>query len=358
MVKALELVSSLSIIRKIPIGWKLKLQYLISKKPSYPLLSKNDLKVIVTLAADYGNLGDIAITYAQTKFLKEHFPDRQIITVHVKDTYMLNILKKSIGPDDIITIIGGGNMGDVYESYEGRRRYIIHLFPNNKIISFPQSIDFRTKKSLNKSVKIYSKHQNLHIFARETKSFELMRTSFINNYLYLVPDIVFYLNKVMPTFHRDGIILCLRNDIERSISKNQWASLVTSIEGKYQNIQYYDTFIGDFQKGKEDVELDNIWSAFKKAKVVVTDRLHGMIFCAITNTPCIVLPNSNHKISSTYYKWLDHLKFIIYIEHFDEKQIVEHIDSIYHNDPENGKFSLNLTSKFRTLSKALKNEET
>ena len=358
MVKILELCSSLKVFRKIPISWKLKIQYLFSNKPSYPLLSKDDLKVIVTLAADYGNLGDIAITYAQTKLLKDLFPDRKIITVHVKDTYMLGVLKKSISPNDIITIIGGGNMGDVYESFESRRRYIIHLFPHNKIISFPQSLDFRTERALNKSVKIYSKHQNLHIFARETTSFELMKASFKKNYLYLVPDIVFYLNKVLPTFHRDGIILCLRNDIERSISKTQWSSLVSSIEEKYENIQYYDTFIGDFQKGEEDVALDHIWSAFKKAKVVVTDRLHGMIFCAITNTPCIVLPNSNHKISSTYYKWLDQLKFIIYIENFDEQQIIEHIDSIYQNYPENGQFSLNLTSKFKSLLQVLKDGET
>jgi len=29
-------------------------------------------QVYIFLAADYGNLGDVAITYAQTKFLKEH----------------------------------------------------------------------------------------------------------------------------------------------------------------------------------------------------------------------------------------------------------------------------------------------
>ena len=48
------------------------------------------------------------------------------------------------------------------------------------------------------------------------------------------------------------------------------------------------------------------------AGIVVTDRLHGMIFAAITGTPCIALDNYNHKIRETY-NWLEHLPYILYI---------------------------------------------
>ena len=41
---------------------------------------------------------------------------------------------------------------------------------------------------------------------------------------------------------------------------------------------------------------------FQKSELVITDRLHGMIFCYITKTPCIVMPNNNHKILMTYEK--------------------------------------------------------
>ena len=39
--------------------------------------------------------------------------------------------------------------------------------------------------------------------------------------------------------------------------------------------------------------LDTFMSEIGKRKVVVTDRLHGMIFCAITGTPCVVFSNYN-----------------------------------------------------------------
>ena len=49
------------------------------------------------------------------------------------------------------------------------------------------------------------------------------------------------------------------------------------------------------------------------ARLVVTDRLHGMILSLVAGTPCLVLPNSNHKIRQTWKDWLldvPQLKFI------------------------------------------------
>ncbi|MDA3776081.1 polysaccharide pyruvyl transferase family protein [Streptococcus thermophilus] len=46
-------------------------------------------------------------------------------------------------------------------------------------------------------------------------------------------------------------------------------------------------------------------------EVVLTDKLHGMIFSYITGTPCIVLANDNHKIEKniqTLDNVLTHLK--------------------------------------------------
>ena len=54
--------------------------------------------------------------------------------------------------------------------------------------------------------------------------------------------------------------------------------------------------------------------------LVVTDRLHGMVFAAITATPCVVLDNYNHKIRETY-KWLEHLPYIRYVSELQELNI-------------------------------------
>ena len=43
-------------------------------------------KCIVCLAADYGNLGDVAITYAQSQFLKSMLPGYEIIDFPISRT--------------------------------------------------------------------------------------------------------------------------------------------------------------------------------------------------------------------------------------------------------------------------------
>ncbi|MFJ5713890.1 polysaccharide pyruvyl transferase family protein [Neobacillus sp. NPDC093127] len=355
MIKILNKIGASKYTKLIPIEWKLKLKFLLSKKNRYPQISKNELKIIVTIAANYGNLGDISITYAQKKFLMEHFPNYKMITLYANDFGMLSGLKKSINPKDIITTIGGGNMGDVYEGLEVRRRQIIKLFPNNKIISFPQTMDFKGEKSLNKSRKVYAKHKDLHLFAREPESYEMMKECFSDNHVYLVPDIVLSLNLIEPKLIRDGIILCLRNDQEQKISNMQKESLLLAIKDRYPNIHYYDTHIGKFPKGSEEQALENIWTAFKKSKVVVTDRLHGMIFCAITKTPCVVLPNTNHKIASTYKKWLANLNYIAFVKIFDEQKILGKINSLFNNKTNVEEINLDLIEKFGPLLEALKN---
>ena len=47
-----------------------------------------------------------------------------------------------------------------------------------------------------------------------------------------------------------------------------------------------------------------LFRSYSGCELVITDRLHGMLFSAITNTPCIVFDNSYGKISSLYDTWL------------------------------------------------------
>ncbi|WP_158587443.1 polysaccharide pyruvyl transferase family protein [Neobacillus notoginsengisoli] len=343
--------------QKIPFKLKIMSKYFLSDKDFYPSVAEEEEKIFVAIAADYGNLGDIAITYAQINYLKEQFPYHKIMAIYANDVYLLKRIKSFIRSSDILTIIGGGNMGDAYQVLEDSRRYIIKLFPENKIISFPQSIDFKTVKSLKKSIKVYSKHPNLHIFAREAKSYGIMKESFKNNHVYLVPDIVLSLKNMDSKALRDGIILCLRSDMEQKLTKQQKESLIESIKQKYANVNAYDTYIPNLPKELGKQELTKLLDAFKKTKVVITDRLHGMIFCAITKTPCVVLPNSNHKIAGTYNEWLADLKFIVFTEETNPEQILEYINKLYHDESDELKKEVDLRDKFRPLDDALNSEK-
>ena len=52
---------------------------------------------------------------------------------------------------------------------------------------------------------------------------------------------------------------------------------------------------------------------FAKSKVVVTDRLHGLIFSLMTNTPCIVISSYNQKLKE-FTDMLKDNKYVIFLD--------------------------------------------
>jgi len=316
---------------------KLYLKYLISKRTSiYSNLNDDKQKIVVALAADYGNLGDVAITFAQTEFLKKIYPEAEIIDFPISKTFShLKSLKRVIKPHDIITIVGGGNTGDLYDDIEYCRQFIIRNFPKNRIICFPQTIDFSKteygKKSLKRAIKVYGKHKYLTLSAREEKSFSIFKELFPNNKVFFVPDIVLSLDETLPTLQRSGITFCFRSDDEKCLEIEKERELIRKISEK-NLIRFQDTLITKDMMTPEEREKEfrNILSIFKSSEVVITDRLHGMLFCAITNTPCLAFDNSTRKISGVYDAWLrkfDFIRLIKSTENVDFNQDLDYLKS-------------------------------
>lgn len=277
-----------------------------------PLISKSERsKVFIFLAADYGNLGDIAITYAQKKYLQEKFPKHSIIEVPAAQTLLqLSPIKRRIQKDDIITVVGGGNMGDMYFDIELLRLLVIKNFPNNRIILFPQTIDYSDSKEaktlLKLSQKIYCGHKNLVMNAREKVSFEKMKTYYPTVDVRLCPDIVMGLKELGDELRENRVLFCLRNDKEKNKDNDR---LIEEIKKYTESLNLspveFDTHIGGGRFSEEEKYsiLKELWSEFRKSKLVVTDRLHGMIFAFITGTRAIILPNGNFKVESCF-EWI------------------------------------------------------
>ncbi|MFC4739517.1 polysaccharide pyruvyl transferase family protein [Flavobacterium ponti] len=295
---------------------------------SFSFLKGNTAKkAFVFLAADYGNLGDVAITYAQTQFLKNSLQGYEVIDVPISKTLEgISMIKKTIKNSDIVTTVGGGNFGDLYDQIEFYRQLVVESFPNNKVVSFPQTMDFsnseKGKKALMQAKKCYSKHKNMIFIAREQMSFNMMQDNFTNNTIILTPDIVMSLNKMKPELERKGVVLCLRDDDEKLLKPNEKAKLLELVDENFEVKSNYDTHINKNNLSIEERidELDKIWTAFKKAELVITDRLHGMIFCYITKTPCLVFQNNNHKVKGSY-QWIKDKSNIKLIDNFSESEI-------------------------------------
>lgn len=327
-------------INKIILRAKLYCKYKTIKTRSFNTHDISGKKIFIFLAADYGNLGDVAITYAQTKLLKDLYPLYEIVDVPISKTlFYLDYYKKISTKEDIITITGGGNMGDLYDDIEFLRQLVVREFPNNKIIVFPQTIDFSKsfygKISLNWAKKVYNKHKDLILLAREEISYKLMKDNFPNALVYLTPDIVMTLNKTdFSKENRHGITLCLRNDQEIKIPLDFKEKLKDFLSSKYKELpNITDTHINkaNLSLQERELELYKIWNVLGKSKLVVTDRLHGMIFCYITKTPVIVLPNNNHKITSCF-EWIKDCGYVFLMNSFSLDEIMKTIEKIYYSD--------------------------
>lgn len=274
-------------------------------------------KCFVFLAADYGNLGDVAITFAQEEFLKEQFPEYEIVDVPISSTLShLKAIKKICTTDDVVTIVGGGNMSDLYFDIELLRQLVVKTFPNNRVISFPQTMFFSDtlcgKYLRRKAEKAYLRHKNLTITARERWTYETMK-SFLPG-CKLAPDIVMTFDKRDHLAKRNGVTFCLRNDAESDLSQEYKINLKKTVSHNYDVVDY-DTHIrrGGLSLDDRESELNKIWAQFRSSEWVITDRLHGMIFAFITATPCIVLPNNNYKIEGCY-SWIKDCGYIFFVD--------------------------------------------
>lgn len=262
-------------------------------------------------APDYGNIGDQAIAYAIKLFAEKTFSGYQFVEVLQKDVASyLEYLKKIIQGEDIIFLIGGGNMGNYYRIYEATRRLIIRSFKNNQIVIFPQSImyseDLFGKISLYKARKIYNSHPNLLVCAREEISYEKMRRVFNN--VILCPDIVLSLANYNMDFDmkkKGSVGICLRDDIERILTFEQRTEIervLSNISHSVKNVATVGEYEDIDKKNRDKIVIEKI-NQIAKCNLLVTDRLHAMIFAIIARTPCLVFDNNNSKISGTV-EWL------------------------------------------------------
>lgn len=277
---------------------------------------RNHKTVFLILTPEHGNLGDHAIAKAETELLTQ-------LGVHYIEItgQKLNEMKWGNQLDVFngfpILINGGGNLGTLWMDVESLQREIVRKNPKSSILVLPNTVFYEEnewgQEELRKSVRIYNRHKRLTIYARERASYDFMKPIYRD--VRLIPDMVLSLKKDEYGFARKGCLLCLRGDCEKTQTQAQDEMIHQQARALFGD-QVADTdMIG---KGGVPVEqrenaLNAKFTEFSGAELVITDRLHGMIFCAITGTPCIVLDSKSPKVRGCY-EWIRHLDYIRFVD--------------------------------------------
>ncbi|NPC94238.1 pyruvyl transferase [Bacillus sp. WMMC1349] len=297
---------------------------------------KDKKKIILTLIPSHDNLGDHAIALASKTFAETEFPDFEIIEITINDIYKhAKALRRIRHPEDMVFIIGGGNMGDLYRNEEWTRRFIMKKFKHYKIVQLPATAHFsethKGQKELKKAKKIYNAHPQLLLMARDETTYQFMEKNFPNKTIIKQPDMVLYLKKEQQC-ERTGVLVCLRDDKESFLKKEERQLLQTIIRAEYREVSTFTTTIGKrVSRFSREKELNKLWDKLRNAEVVITDRLHGMIFCAITGTPCVVIRSFDHKVLEGF-NWLKDNPMIKMVENPETSEVINAIHELMKNE--------------------------
>lgn len=306
-------------------------------------------KVFVMGTPTHTNIGDSAIVLAEISFLRRcGVKTSRIKELTVKETRQnANAIFRCIRlcRNSVVCWPGGGNMGDQWFPEEQFRRQAMEKLPRNPMILFPQTLYYtpteRGAREEKASIPYYNARRGLTMVSREDLSNREMQRLYPDTPILLTPDIV--LSSTMEDYgvkkqDRAGVLFCVRSDAEKTVDPSVWKDLKASVMEEGRQIRITDMYAEQaVTKENRALRVREKMQEFCSAELVITDRLHGMVFAAITETPCIVFSNYNHKVKGTY-DWIRCLPYIRFAENAEEaKQAIPVLlaieDSHFDNAP-------------------------
>lgn len=263
--------------------------------------------IFVFGSPDHSNLGDNAQTFCIATLLHEEYPSRKVRFftdgyIERSNYKIANFVRRVCRRSDLVLLHSGYHMTDLYPRADLLNRSVVKAFPDRKIIALPQTIYYQDDNWASQSLSIYNAHGNFTVMCRDQVSFEYAKAKLTKCKLLLMPDIVTTLigRYDFSDENRHGILFCKRRDKESALNGEEQDGLIRQLE-KIDTVDVVDTTVSDNWKTINvnlQGYLENVWRSYAHYRVVITDRYHGTIFGLIACTPVLVLPSTDHKLSS------------------------------------------------------------
>lgn len=281
-------------------------------------LLRQQKKILLIGTAEHSNIGDLAISKAAQELLLDQFPEYtqvEFSTFELDAQY--DFLQAIVHRDDLFFFNGGGNLGNRYMEEEMLRRRVLSDYPNHKAVIMPQTISFTDdeegRRQAALSADVYTRHSDLTLFVRGKASLQFAQAHFPGVRCALMPDTVF---SMRTGYHlaRRGILLCIRDDAESRLSPEERDRIAAAAQAYTEELSR-TTNMAEREIGREAraARVNEELKRFAGHRVVITDRLHGMIFAAVTGTPVVVLRSADRKIEEYYEAFLAGSNAVFYV---------------------------------------------
>ena len=267
----------------------------------------------------HGNLGDHLIALEEIAFLKDYFSDYCVFECTMPLYLVIrNVLYSFVDDKDIIFISGGGWMSNLWIDDENIVRDIVKNFPDNRVVLFPQTAYYTQNKegkdTFNKTIKVLNSHKNLFLMFRDYESYILMCNSINNDNIVVgyYPDMALYGSffdgvKVKSHDYNRIIGVCLREDVESDIDRKNVIEIFKNkdyVIKEFSTVRHFRVYPRDRIK-----ELNRVKLMILNSEIVLTDRLHAMLFAVLNNTPCVALNNKTGKVFGVSL-WLEYTNLV------------------------------------------------
>lgn len=287
----------------------------------------------------HSNLGDLAQGMCIVSWMKEHYPDYNIVKIETESVVhthfpIISKLKKQIKDDDLFVFQSGYTTTDLGGYSDLMHRTICQAFPNNIKIMMPQTVYFRDEKNRELTSRILNADPNLLFLSRDRVSYEAARSMFPDIEVKLFPDIVTTLiGKKEFSNPREGVLFCLRNDTEKYYSDSELDQLMNRCRTITDKIERLDTTKAKSKDLLENTQkyIDEEIEHYARYRVIVTDRYHGTILSLAASTPVVILKTTDHKVvtGADWFKGV--LDGFVYVAN-DPEDACALIEKLYYNE--------------------------
>lgn len=278
--------------------------------------TKGQRRILLLNTPLHGNLGDAAIVLAERKFLTERTSLPWVEITQQDLLYFHKLILKRIQPEDILALQGGGSIGTLWPLEQEVITEILSTFSQHKIIIFPQTMYFSPDETgeqvKNAFVQTVCRCGDLTIFLRDARSYALAQELLgqTGAKLHLTPDIVTYFDGKAPAEKENRILLCFRRDLEGVLNSEAREKIREFALSLGAEVLVTDTQIdGELTVASRSSYVEAKLQEFSKARLIITDRIHGMVFAAIAGTACIAVDNISKKVSGAH-QWISCLDYV------------------------------------------------
>lgn len=252
-------------------------------------------------------------------------------------TYDRSAMAAALGNGTIL-LHGGGFFSDRFPQEHEFRLRVLEEFPDNPAILFPQQITFFDTEYLQRSVARLSARKHLTLFARGIVSEHMFERYFGHiARVELAPDLAFMLGRQKrPREPLVDIVWLARTDQERSSEQTEAAARLASQPAEKFTLPPFDdgveihavvkqrpptVLLTDWNslvfdnhdarlayaalsfEAQSRVRVSRALHVLSLGRIVITDRLHGHIFCLLLGIPHVLLNDDSGKNWNFYESW-------------------------------------------------------